>query len=226
MQRTLQPLPGQPPMGMNWMLLEHGGRTLAEHAGGTGGFSSYLALDRARGRAVVVLSDTSLSATGGLAGFGRHLLDPDFPAERARKAATPDAALLDRLAGDYSLAGLPTTLRRRGGALTVQAQGQPEFELGYDDHGDFYPLQFDALLRRCAAPMAATASCGTRAAAAWRRSAARRPPRRCPPKPDLPKPCPPKPYPSKPPPPKPLRRRPRSAWAISSATTRWRRASC
>lgn len=146
-QRTLQPLPGQPPMGMNWMLLEHGGRTLAEHAGGTGGFSSYLALDRARGRAVVLLSDTSLSATGGLAGFGRHLLDPDFPAERARKAATPDAAVLDGLAGDYSLAGLPTTLRRRGGALTVQAQGQPEFELGYDDHGDFYPLQFDALLR-------------------------------------------------------------------------------
>lgn len=146
-QQTLQALPGEPPMGMNWMLLEHDGRTLAEHAGGTGGFSSYLALDRSRGRAVVVLSDTSLTATGGLAGFGRHLLDPSFPAERARKPAKPDAALLDRLAGDYSLAGLATTLRRRGDALTVQAQGQPEFELGYDDHGDFYPLQFDALLR-------------------------------------------------------------------------------
>jgi len=38
-------------------------------------------------------------------------------------------------------------LRRRGDTMTVQAQGQPEFELGYDDHGDFYPLRFDALLR-------------------------------------------------------------------------------
>src|SRR5262249_2982953 len=28
-----------------------------------------------------------------------------------------------------------------------QADGQPEFEMGYDSAGDFYALQFDALLR-------------------------------------------------------------------------------
>jgi hypothetical protein len=31
--------------------------------------------------------------------------------------------------------------------LTIQADGQPEFEMGYDSAGDFYPLKFDALLR-------------------------------------------------------------------------------
>jgi serine-type D-Ala-D-Ala carboxypeptidase/endopeptidase len=38
-------------------------------------------------------------------------------------------------------------LRHKGDALTLQADGQPEFEMGYDSAGDFYPLQFDALLR-------------------------------------------------------------------------------
>jgi hypothetical protein len=38
-------------------------------------------------------------------------------------------------------------LRHKGSALTIQADGQPEFEMGYDSAGDFYPLQFDALLR-------------------------------------------------------------------------------
>jgi hypothetical protein len=31
--------------------------------------------------------------------------------------------------------------------LTIQADGQGEFEMGYDSAGDFYPLQFDAVLR-------------------------------------------------------------------------------
>jgi hypothetical protein len=33
-----------------------------------------------------------------------------------------------------------------GDGLTTQADGQPEFEI-YDSAGDFYPLQFDAVLR-------------------------------------------------------------------------------
>jgi hypothetical protein len=33
-----------------------------------------------------------------------------------------------------------------GDGLTTQADGQPEFEI-YDGAGDFYPLQFDAVLR-------------------------------------------------------------------------------
>jgi serine-type D-Ala-D-Ala carboxypeptidase/endopeptidase len=43
--------------------------------------------------------------------------------------------------------GLGIELRRNASSLTIQADGQPEFEMGYDSAGDFYPLQFDALLR-------------------------------------------------------------------------------
>jgi len=43
--------------------------------------------------------------------------------------------------------GLGADLRRKGDVLTIQADGQPEFEMGYDSAGDFYPLAFDALMR-------------------------------------------------------------------------------
>lgn len=138
---------GHVPMAMNWVLDTVAGRTVHTHAGGTGGFSSYLAFDRERGRAVVLLSDTALHSLGGLDGLGQHLLDARAPLDGPRKAARAPDALLDGLAGAYRLEGGPAmTLARRGDALVVQVAGQPEVEMGYDDAGDFYPLEHDALL--------------------------------------------------------------------------------
>ena len=99
-------------------------------------------------RAVVLLSDTALTDLGGLTTIGLHLLDPVVPAGSPRTVATADARLIDALVGGYRLqSGLGMELRHKGSALTIQADGQPEFEMGYDSAGDFYPLQFDALLR-------------------------------------------------------------------------------
>jgi len=70
------------------------------------------------------------------------------PAGVPRIVATADARLIDALVGRYRLqSGLGADLRRKGNALTVQADGQGEFEMGYDSAGDFYPLKFDGLLR-------------------------------------------------------------------------------
>ncbi|MCD9031396.1 serine hydrolase [Luteimonas sp. Y-2-2-4F] len=136
-----------PPMAMNWVLDTVAGRTVHAHAGGTGGFSSYLAFDRERGRAVVLLSDTALHSLGGLDALGQHLLDEREPLDGPRKAARAPDALLDGLAGEYRLeGGAAMTLTRRGDALVLQVPGQPEVEMGYDDAGDFYPLEHDALL--------------------------------------------------------------------------------
>lgn len=135
-------------MGMNWALLTRNGRTIISHEGGTGGFSSYAGFDRAAKRAVILLSDTALTSVGGLGQLGTHLLDPSMPAGAPRVAATADAKLIDALAGKYRLqSGLGMELRRKGSNLTIQADGQREFEMGYDNAGDFYPLKFDALLR-------------------------------------------------------------------------------
>ena len=138
---------GQPPMAMNWMLAELNGHTWHAHEGGTGGFSSFVAFDRKRQRGVVVLSDTALHSLGGLGSVGLHLADPSQPLGKPRKAVPAPGELIDALVGKYELqGGMAMTLAREGDALTVQAAGQPRFTMGYDDAGDFYPLEFDALL--------------------------------------------------------------------------------
>ena len=135
-------------MGMNWMILSsQNGHTILEHEGGTGSYSAFVAFDRAAKRAVVLLSDTALIALG-FDTLGRHLLDPSVPVGAPRVAATADAKLIDALVGRYRLqGGLGIDLCHKANALTIQADGQREFEMGYDSAGDFYPRQFDALLR-------------------------------------------------------------------------------
>jgi D-alanyl-D-alanine-carboxypeptidase/D-alanyl-D-alanine-endopeptidase len=148
--RSQQPVnPGaRPPMAMNWMLAPLGGRTWHAHEGGTGGFSSFVAFDREGGRGVIVLSDTAVHSLGGLGGLGLHLADAKMPLEKPRKAVTAPPELVDALVGAYTLqGGMKMQLTRKGDALVIQAQGQPAFEMGYDDAGDFYPLAFDALLK-------------------------------------------------------------------------------
>jgi len=136
-------------MGMNWVIrATANGHTIVGHEGGTGGYSSVVAFDREAKRAVILLSDTALSSVGGLGTLGGHLLDPSVPVGAPRIVATADAKLIDALVGRYRLqGGLGVDLRHKGDVLTAQADGQPEFEMGYDSQGDFYPLQFDALLR-------------------------------------------------------------------------------
>jgi D-alanyl-D-alanine-carboxypeptidase/D-alanyl-D-alanine-endopeptidase len=56
--------------------------------------------------------------------------------------------LIDALVGRYRLPiGLGMELRRQGNKLTIQADGEPEFEMEYDSAGEFYPFEFDAILQ-------------------------------------------------------------------------------
>ncbi|HRP71313.1 MAG TPA: serine hydrolase [Luteimonas sp.] len=137
----------QPPMAMNWMLVPVSGRTVHLHEGGTGGFSAFVSVDRDRQRGVVILSDTAWHSIGSLGSLGMHLVDPQFPLGKPRRLAAPPQALLDALEGEYQLQGaMQMTLRQRDGRLYAQAAGQGEYELAYDDAGDFFPRELDALL--------------------------------------------------------------------------------
>lgn len=139
---------GRPAMGMGWMLAPLNGRRMHAHEGGTGGFSSMVVFDREAGRGVVVLSDTALHSLGGLGSLGLHLLDPSVPLGAPRREVAAPDGLLDALVGEYQLQGMmKMSLRRKGDALEIQAEGQPAFAMGYDSAGDFYPRAFDAVLR-------------------------------------------------------------------------------
>jgi serine-type D-Ala-D-Ala carboxypeptidase/endopeptidase len=134
---------------MAWEILStENGRTFIIHPGGTGGFSTFFAFDRAAKRGVVLLSDTALTDVGGLRRLGLHLLDPSLSVGTPRTMATAEVKLIDALVGRYLLPfGLSMELRRKGSKLTIQADGDPEFEMEYDSAGEFYPSEFDAVLQ-------------------------------------------------------------------------------
>ncbi|RDJ93212.1 hypothetical protein B4Q13_23450, partial [Lacticaseibacillus rhamnosus] len=78
---------------------------LPVRGGGVGGYSSFAGFDRDAKRAVVLLCDTALTATGGLGSLGSHLLDPSILVGAPRVVATADAKLIDALVGKYRLQG-------------------------------------------------------------------------------------------------------------------------
>ena len=149
--QTQEPIAGvgNQATSMTWEILAtENGRMFAMRPGGTGGFSSFLAFDRAAKHGVVLLSDTALTEVGGLRLLALHLLDPSLPAGTPRHMATAAAKLIDALVGRYRLrTGLGIELRRRGNKLTVQFDGEPEFEMEYDSAGEFYPFEWDGILQ-------------------------------------------------------------------------------
>jgi D-alanyl-D-alanine-carboxypeptidase/D-alanyl-D-alanine-endopeptidase len=144
LRMTQQPLSSR--FAMNWSLMRAGDRDLLVHEGGTGGFSSFVGFDTAHLVAVVILADTALTDLGGLADVGMALLDTGTPIAPPRRAIPVPPTLLQAMQGDFDLGALKLHVRTEGARLFAQATGQAEFELLSDDHGDFYPSTFDALL--------------------------------------------------------------------------------
>lgn len=134
-------------MGMNWELAPDPAQRLA-HGGGTGGYAAYTMIDRKNGRAVVLLSDTAFNDFPALQPLAAHLIDPRNAPGEPRRAQKAPTALIEALAGRYRLSsGFGMIVRSKGDHISIQADGQDEYEMGYDSVGDFYALSFDAVLR-------------------------------------------------------------------------------
>ena len=117
---------GQLRIALGWHVRARPDRNLVWHNGGTGGFSSFAGFDRARQRAVVVLSNTAASVDD----IGMHLLDPEVPYATPAPKSWPaevalDSAAIDRLVGEYRFS--PTfavTVVREGDRIYIQPTGQ------------------------------------------------------------------------------------------------------
>lgn len=125
-------------IGLGWMRGRPAGRDVAQHDGGTYGFSSSLVLDlapeRDRRRAAAALANAFVVVTD----LSAHLIEPmvplrDVAVERKgteREAVVLGAGQLAPLAGSYALSPqFRIVLRVREGRLFAQATGQGEFEL-------------------------------------------------------------------------------------------------
>jgi serine-type D-Ala-D-Ala carboxypeptidase/endopeptidase len=131
-------------MGLNWHILTAFQRPLVWHNGGTGGYRSFIGIDLARQRGVVVLSNQSVSPDD----IGFHVLDvkaPLTPAPKLRTEIAVDSALLETYVGVYQLA--PTfalTVTREGGSLFGQGTGQPKLQLFAEAPTEFFLKEVDA----------------------------------------------------------------------------------
>ena len=131
-------------IGLNWHILTALDRPLVWHNGGTGGYRSFIGMDAARQRAVVVLSNQSVAPDD----IGFHLLDvrvPLTPAPTVRKEIAVDPALLETYVGVYQIA--PTfslTITREGASLFGQGTGQQKIEMFAESPTEFFLKEVDA----------------------------------------------------------------------------------
>jgi len=128
-------------MGLAWFFTADG---RLWHNGGTGGFETLLAVDRAQRRAVVVIANT-FSAWGVVTALGLRLsalargTNPgawDLP-----RAATVDPTTLQRYVGVYRLDGAPgvsLTVTRDDRGLSARLTGQSAFRLTPSSETDFF----------------------------------------------------------------------------------------
>lgn len=125
--------------GMNWVVGRFNGQDLVLHEGGTGGFSTLIALEPSTQRAVIVLVDTALGDLNDLGSLARSLMDGKLPVPKALRAVAMPESLRKLLVGEFTLDGRDVQVRDEDGRLIVQAPGQPAIELLLDDRGDLYP---------------------------------------------------------------------------------------
>lgn len=126
-------------IGLGWHRRSRGGRTVAWHNGGTGGFRSMLVVDAGTGEAGVLLSN---SAHGSDA-LGMMLLDaavPIPPLPPVKATVSVDVATLRRYPGRYVLtpAFVITITARDTTGIDLQATGQSKFRLYASSPVDFF----------------------------------------------------------------------------------------
>ena len=135
-------------IGMSWFVGRIDGQDQVMHEGGTGGFSTLIALEPSTQRAVIVMVDTALGDLNDLGPLARSLMDGKLPVPKSRRAVDMPESLRKMLLGEFTLDGRDVQVRDEDGRLLVQATGQPAFELLMDDRGDLYPSStFTALGR-------------------------------------------------------------------------------
>ena len=126
-------------IGLGWHRRTRGGRTVAWHNGGTGGFRSMLAVDAGRGRAGVALTNAALSQDA----LGLALVDPSVTVQAppaGRPTVVVEPAVLARYAGRYRLApDFVITITARGTrGIDLQATGQPRNRLYASSPTEFF----------------------------------------------------------------------------------------
>ena len=143
-------------IGLAWHVTKRFGSELTWHNGATGGYHSYIGLNKQKSRAVVVLANSSSSIDD----IGQHLLEPQYALRKAKSRAARadplpkepvtiklDPAKLDAYAGKYELQpGVLFTIKRSGDRLLAQLTGQTFLQIFPASETEFFYKAVDAQL--------------------------------------------------------------------------------
>jgi CubicO group peptidase (beta-lactamase class C family) len=144
MQKAQQPQreAGQPDLsiGLNWHVLKKFDSEMVWHNGGTGGYHSFIGLDKKNRRGVVVLSNSA----NDIDDIGRHLLVSQYPLAKLEppkehKVIQLDPKVFDAYAGEYQMVpGASLVFTREGDKFFMQPTGQSKVEIFPESETDFF----------------------------------------------------------------------------------------
>ncbi|WP_221029955.1 serine hydrolase [Actomonas aquatica] len=110
-------------MGYGWMIHDVAGESVKGHAGGTGGYRSFVGIQPATGRGIVVLGARDEDVAGIGLGWLQGLFD-------GAVKSTDEPVVLEDFVGEYPLAPqFVISVFLQDGQLRAQATGQPSFGL-------------------------------------------------------------------------------------------------
>ena len=135
-------------IGFGWIQVMLNGSPLLFHGGGTGGYISFLGIDRKKTKGVFIVANSAASVNKvGVEDIGLHIIDSKFPLRKTKriKAVTLSENVLQKYVGEYELAPqFSITITREGKKLYLQATNQPKFELFASEEDKFFLKVVDA----------------------------------------------------------------------------------
>jgi len=127
-------------IGLNWHILKKFDSEMIWHNGGTGGYHSFIGLDKKNRKGVVVLSNSA----NDIDDIGRHLLVNQYPIAKfeppkEHKAIQLDPKIFDAYAGEYQIIpGFSLVFSREGDKFFLQPTGQSKVEILPESETDFF----------------------------------------------------------------------------------------
>ncbi|MFA6312594.1 MAG: serine hydrolase [Sterolibacterium sp.] len=134
-------------MGLGWFMRRVADTEMIGHNGRTGGYRSFVGLDKGRLRGVVVLSNSNATDVDSI---GAHLIDSGYVLVKAsppptRRAIALDPRVFDAYVGKYQIAPNSTiVISREGERFFAQATGSAKTEIFSDSATHFYTNDADA----------------------------------------------------------------------------------
>lgn len=138
----------KPMVGLGWHIMASGDQEIIWHNGGTGGYKSFIGFIKGGDKAVVVLSNSTVSVDD----IGAHLLIPTVPLTvfKPYELAKPflvEPTILEKYVGQYELMpGLVLTITREDRQLKAQITGQPAHPIFAKAETEFFYKVVDAQL--------------------------------------------------------------------------------